>query len=186
LAWSLASDEERNQSVLTPDQCELVAGGQVHHFIHALLRLPVRGRSDPLVLGVWCSQSEATYREVSALWESEERVRTGPHFGWLCNRVPGYPDSLHLKAHVHQQPVGFRPLVELEATDHPLAVDQHRGIEIDRVHRIAEAFWHASPPGSKYATDHIPGTSGFAPDRRDIVRGGIARVFDRLFRRKSP
>jgi hypothetical protein len=144
LPWLLASDEEREQSVLTPDQCELVTQGQVHHFIHALLQIPVHGRSEPFVWGVWCSQSEATYMEVSALWESEERVKIGPHFGWLCSRIPCYPDSMHLKTHVHQRSVGLRPLVELEATDHPLSVDQRTGIEIDRLNRIVEEVLH--PP----------------------------------------
>lgn len=142
LPWLLATEEERSQSVLTSEQCELVAGGMVHHFIHALLEIPVRGRSDPLVWGVWCSQSEATYLEVAALWESDERVKTGPHFGWLCNRIPCYPDSLHLKTHVHQRAVGLRPFVELECTDHPLAVDQRNGIELDRLQKIVEELLH--------------------------------------------
>jgi hypothetical protein len=45
-------------------------------------------------------------------------------FGWLCNRVPGYPDTLLLKARLHVRAYPERPWVELEPTEHPLAVDQ--------------------------------------------------------------
>ena len=58
----------------------------------------------------------------------------------LCNRIPGYPDTWHLRAYVHTQPVGRRPLVELEPTEHPLVSDQKRGINLARVIEIAEAF----------------------------------------------
>jgi hypothetical protein len=118
--------------------------GRVHFFIHALLQIPIRDRPKPFVWGVWCSQSEATYMEVSALWEGDDRVKTGPHFGWLCSRIPCYPDSLHLKTHVHQRAVGLRPLVELEATDHPLAIDQRTGIEVERLVQIVSEIMHPS------------------------------------------
>ena len=37
------------------------------------------------------------------------------------------------------QAVGERPLVELEPTDHPLAVEQHAGITLGRVQRSSVA-----------------------------------------------
>ncbi|WP_308294565.1 hypothetical protein [Streptomyces sp. RKAG290] len=39
--------------------------------------------------------------------------------------------------------MGRRPLIELEPTDHPLAVEQRNGITLDRVREIAEAVQHA-------------------------------------------
>jgi hypothetical protein len=36
--------------------------------------------------------------------------------------------------------VGTRPHIELEPTDHPLAVEQRRGITVARVIEIAEAM----------------------------------------------
>jgi hypothetical protein len=40
------------------------------------------------------------------------------------------------------EPVGQRPLVELEPTDHPLAVEQREGITIARVQEFAELLQH--------------------------------------------
>ncbi|MGV9567688.1 DUF2199 domain-containing protein [Streptomyces sp. NPDC003480] len=58
-----------------------------------------------------------------------------PYFGWLTTDLSVYSTTtLNLKTHVPTRPVGERPRVELEPTDHPLAVEQHTGITraIDR------------------------------------------------------
>ena len=142
--WHEVTAEERELSTLTPDQCELVIDGTLHYFIHALLQIPVFGEKEPFVWGVWCSISESSHLEICAMWDSPERTSIGPHFGWLCNRVPGYPDSLHLKTLVHQRGVGLRPTVELEGTTHPLAVDQRNGISADRLADIVADMNHQS------------------------------------------
>src|SRR5881398_1763911 len=92
--------------------------------------------------GVWCSLSEKSYLEVSDHWEDPARERLGPYFGWLCTKIPGYPDTAFLKTMVHQRAVGVRPWVELERTDHPLAVDQRDGIEEDRLRGIVIGLLH--------------------------------------------
>lgn len=67
-----------------------------------------------------------------------------PFFGWLSTALPLYPETLHLKTHVHTRLVGQRPFIELEPTDHPLAVEQRDGITMERVREIAEALLHQS------------------------------------------
>ncbi|MCI4339810.1 MAG: DUF2199 domain-containing protein, partial [Thermoplasmata archaeon] len=47
-----------------------------------------------------------------------------------CTSLPLYPDTLLLKTHVHTRPIGQRPFVELEPTDHPLSVE--RADRLDR------------------------------------------------------
>ncbi|APZ93323.1 hypothetical protein Fuma_02940 [Fuerstiella marisgermanici] len=56
--------------------------------------------------------------------------------------LPLYPDTFLLKTHVHTRTLGLRPFVELEPTDHPLAVEQREAITMDRVREIAEALLH--------------------------------------------
>lgn len=63
-------------------------------------------------------------------------------FGWLCSALPCYPDTFELKTYVHLQRVPLRPLVELEPTGHPLAVDQREGITEQRARQIVEAVLH--------------------------------------------
>lgn len=54
------------------------------------------------------------------------------------------PSTINLKTNVHTRPIGERPLVELEPTEHPLAVEQRTGITRDRVREIAEALLHGT------------------------------------------
>jgi hypothetical protein len=71
-------------------------------------------------------------------------VRFGPYFGWLCTTIPGYPDTAFLKTMVYQRPVGVRPTVQLEATNHPLAFDQRFGIEEGRLAETVSNLLHRS------------------------------------------
>lgn len=72
------------------------------------------------------------------MWETPGRENEPPMFGWLSTSLPGYPETLSLKTHLYQREVGRRPLIELEPTDHPLAVEQRTGISWVRVQEIAE------------------------------------------------
>lgn len=70
--------------------------------------------------------------------ESEE-----PYFGRLSTDLfLRSPSTINLKTRVHTRPLGHRPFIELEPTDHPLAVHQRTGITMERVRAIAEAVLH--------------------------------------------
>jgi hypothetical protein len=43
---------------------------------------------------------------------------------------------------VHTRAISFRPLIEIEPTEHPLPLEQQDGITMDRVRQIAEAMYH--------------------------------------------
>jgi hypothetical protein len=57
-----------------------------------------------------------------------DRIDLPPMFGWFSNSLPGYPETLNLKCSMYARTGGLRPLIELEATDHPLAIAQREGI----------------------------------------------------------
>jgi len=56
--------------------------------------------------------------------------------------LPLYPSTENLKTRVHLRDNGVRPYIELEATDHPLAVEQRNGIAADRVAEIYAHYEH--------------------------------------------
>lgn len=133
--------EDDPDSELTGDQCIIRAE---HFFVRGIVRLPVAGEDDPFEWGVWVSLSAENFFRMSEAWEREGREDSEPMFGWLSTQLPIYGEStLSLKTMVHTQPVGYRPLIELEATDHPLAVEQRDGITRARVQEIAEAILHS-------------------------------------------
>jgi len=91
---------------------------------------------------LWISASKQNLLRARDLWDDPLRAKEPAYFGWLCNSIPGYPETLDLKTMVHTRPVGQRPLIELEPTEHPLAVEQPRGITLNRVREIAESMYH--------------------------------------------
>ncbi|MFD4658879.1 DUF2199 domain-containing protein [Kitasatospora sp. NPDC058444] len=135
-AWDPALEADPH-SMLSSDQC--VIRGE-HFFVKGLIEIPVLGSEDVFSWGVWVSLSRSNFARAAELWETDGRESEEPYFGWLCTWLPVYePDTINLKTHVRTRPVGQRPSIELEPTDHPLAVEQRTGITRDRVREIAAA-----------------------------------------------
>ncbi|MFI5756478.1 DUF2199 domain-containing protein [Streptomyces sp. NPDC051569] len=130
--------------LLSSDQC--VIKGQ-HYFVKGLIEIPVIGSDDVFSWGVWVSLSRESFARAADLWDTPGRESEKPYFGWLTTELPVYsPSSVNLRTHLHTRPVGERPFIELEPTDHPLAVEQRTGITLERVRGIAETVLH---PGSE-------------------------------------
>ncbi|WP_284746028.1 DUF2199 domain-containing protein [Amycolatopsis sp. RTGN1] len=128
-----------DDSVLEPERC--VIGGE-HYFLRGRLVLPVLDADEDLEWGVWVSVSKDNFFRAEELWDSPDREAEPPYFGWFATELPGYEGTLNLKTHLHTGPVGERPAIELEPTDHPLAVEQRAGITLVRVQAIAEMLLH--------------------------------------------
>lgn len=62
-------------------------------------------------------------------------------FGWLSTSIYCYPEAIDLKTMVHTRSVGMRPYIELEPTQHSLAIEQREGITIERIKQIAEELY---------------------------------------------
>ena len=136
---AVPADEWEERVTLSSDQCILELDG-THYFMRGLLRIPIHGRADELEHGVWMSLSEANFERAGELWETEGRESEPPYVGWLCTQVPGYEDSMYLKARMHTRPVGERPLIEvLEPAEHPLVHDQRAGIDEARLVQVLTA-----------------------------------------------
>jgi hypothetical protein len=137
LQWELLSAAEREKSELTSDQCIIRAQNETHYFVRACLEIPVIGADRPFGWGVWVSLGERSFAEMTDNWHNPQRRELGPYFGWLCAKIPGYPDTAFLKTMVHNREVGLRPIVELEPTDHPLSRHQRAGIPLQEMQNLA-------------------------------------------------
>ena len=123
---------------LDSDLC--VIGGQ-DYFIRCVLNMPIQNSSAVLGWGVWLSQSRANFE----LYADQAAAETIPHritFGYLANRIPGYPDTLSLHANAHWQTDGLRPIVELKETDHPLYRNWAEGISREQAIHFAKRVLH--------------------------------------------
>ncbi len=126
-AQAVPKDEWTARVRLDADVCVV---DDEHYFIRAVLEIPVHDYETPLGIGVWVSQKAENFR---AYVDDFDSTDIGPFFGWLSNEFHfGGDSTLHLKTMAHFQGRGNRPHIELESTDHPLALAQRNGIGIDQ------------------------------------------------------
>jgi hypothetical protein len=131
--WDVPEDKRDTDVFLTSDSC-VIAGR--FFFVRGLLEIPIRDANDFLTWGVWVSLKEENFLIWQDNYETMRRSHIGPFFGWLCTRLPIYPDTMHLKTTVHLRDNQIRPRIELEHTEHSLAVDQRDGISLHRALEI--------------------------------------------------
>ena len=120
---------------LTADEC---IWNEEHFFVRCVLELPFIEGGGCLHFGIWSSLSRASYERFALRWDDEFRSDEPPMFGWLSNSLPEYPETLNIACKVHLRDHGLRPVIELEPTDHLLAVQQREGIS----RSDAEAYAH--------------------------------------------
>ena len=124
---------------LTSDTC--IVDGE-HFFARGCIEIPVHDVDEPFVWGAWVSLSRQSFEEFTSLLNRRKRSQHGPYFGWLSATFKIYPDAENLKTRLHLRDDGIRPYIELEPTDHPLAVEQREGITVQRVAEIYAAYMH--------------------------------------------
>ena len=127
-AWEALSAETKAASNLTTDLCIINAKTEKHYFVRGSLLVPIQGTGETFGWSVWTSLSEKSLDEMAKYWKDPRRTEYGPYFGWLSNSIPAYPETYLLKTSVHVCKIGIRPLMVLEAIEHPLAVQQREGI----------------------------------------------------------
>jgi hypothetical protein len=133
--WGVPEAERASRIELTSDTC--IIDGE-DHFIRGVIELPIHGESRQFGFGVWVSQKKENFRTYV---KNSDSAEIGPFFGWLCTRIAYYPqDTLQLKTRAHFRTGGLRPRIEVEPTDHPLAVDQREGISLARAWEIVHYY----------------------------------------------
>ena len=133
--YDVPERERAARLALTSDTCAL---DDEHFFIRGVIELLIHDSQEAFGFGVWVSLAEKNYDTYLSNFDSDG---IGPFFGWLCTRIDYYSeDTLFLKTRVHFRGGGQRPLVELESTEHPLAVDQGQGINLDKAWDIVHYY----------------------------------------------
>jgi hypothetical protein len=129
-------ENERAERVLLDSDLCIV--DKKHFFIRGCLDIPIIGVKGIFRWLVWVSLSEANFQRTVELWDRVGREFEQPCFGWLGTSIPFYPDTLNLRTNVRTGPVGVRPSVELEPTDHALAREQREGVPLARAEYLSK------------------------------------------------
>lgn len=137
-AHEVSEPEREKRLFLTSDLCVL---DDMHFFVRCVLPIPIRGTNEMFMYGLWSSLSKENFLRYQEFYD-DDMSGWDPMFGWLANRVTGYPDTLSLKLSVQTNGIGKRPSATLEPTDHPLAVEQREGISLERLAEIVSPFIH--------------------------------------------
>ncbi|WP_338752632.1 DUF2199 domain-containing protein [Bacillus sp. FJAT-52991] len=134
--YDIPSEEQESRIEMNEDLCII---DDEYFFIRGCIEIPVIDGESPFIWDVWVSLSEGNFDKTNDYWEVEGREQeVEPMFGWLSTSIPCYPETINLKTMVHTRSVGVRPYIELEPTEHPLAIEQRDGITIERIKQIAE------------------------------------------------
>ncbi|MFI8705965.1 DUF2199 domain-containing protein [Bacillus sp. NPDC077411] len=131
--YNIPENERHQRFEINSDICIM---DEEYYFIRGCIEIPIINNNEVFIWNVWVSLSEESFSKTMELWETEERKTEEPYFGWLSTSIPGYPDTVNLKTHVYIRDIGIRPFIELEPTDHPLAVEQRKGITLERIAEI--------------------------------------------------
>ncbi len=137
--FAVPENERAHRRVAGSDDC--IIDGK-WYFVRGCLEIPVHGAEESFEWGVWVSLSEASYRQWRDCFGQSKRSHIGPFFGWLNTWLKPYPDTVNLKTMAHLRDNGIRPRIELEPTEHPLAVEQREGISPERLAEIYALMMH--------------------------------------------
>lgn len=138
--YSCLSEEDKAKAMLSSDLCVIGHDEGTDRFIRVVLEIPILSIEEPFMWGVWVSLSEQNFERYLETWEAPDE--SDSYFGWFCNRLPYYPDTVNLKTMVHPRSGGRRPYLVLDRDGHPLAEHLHGGISVEQAQEIAEFVAH--------------------------------------------
>ena len=137
--YVIAEEELESRTELNKDFCVI---DNQFFFIRGNIEIPIIDSDEVFVWTVWVSLSETNFLRANDLLLTEGRESEEPYFGWLSTEISIYPTTVNLKTNVHTREVGLVPLIDLEPTDHPLAIEQRTGITMERVKEFAHLIMH--------------------------------------------
>ncbi len=145
--WDVPEALRSRDVHLEDDHC-VVKGTQF--LVRAVIEIPLVDLAHNLNIAVWVSLSEKNFGIWKASRSESKRKHLGPFFGWLCSRLPIYPETALLKAKVQLRDGDALPCIELEPTQHPLAVDQRNGMTLQRAFKLAHDIF-----GKEFFSMHV-------------------------------
>lgn len=126
------------------DFCIITHEDELDRFIRVVMTIPVNDHCDDLDYGFWVSVSETTFKDYQQNYHSEAHEVS--YFGYVCNNLLGYEDTLNVPSTVVTQAGNKRPHVfPHEDFEHPLVHDFYHGISKEEAEsRIEEMIRQTS------------------------------------------
>ena len=111
---------------------------RVNRMVEDILQLSrkVQTQNEPLALDVFLAELRAEFVDTQGLSADIITLAVAPKALVRFDPLHLREVVLNLKTRVHLRDDGMRPLIELEPTDHPLAVEQRAGISLGRMAQL--------------------------------------------------
>jgi hypothetical protein len=150
--YQIPPEERASRAQLSPDQCVI---DNRQFFVRGRIMLLVTDADEAFTWLAWVAVSKESFVHTSANWNVQGRENGPPSFGWLQSVLPYDPSTLNLQARVRTMKVGERAVIDLEESNHPLALEQRDGISSARLHVLVERSMnpgagHAALSGAKH------------------------------------
>ena len=94
----LTPDDKKLLATLSDDFCIIRHEDQTDRFIRGVLHQKINDGCQTLDYGVWVSLSENSFADYVDNYNNEDHKAT--YFGFLCNNLTGYKNTLSIKANV--------------------------------------------------------------------------------------
>ena len=138
--WTVPEEERAARTEVTSDTCII---DDQDFFIRGVIEIPVHDYSEVFGFGAWVSLKRENFHRYLENFDSSD---IGLFFGWMSTSISFYKEeTLLLKTMAHFRGGGLRPRIELEPSDHPMAIDQRTGINLEKAWEIVH-FFDGAPP----------------------------------------
>lgn len=102
-------------------------------FIRGVLPMPVAGLDEPFGIGAWAQVDQPDFIRYTELWDDNGQGSEPPFEGMMANDIDGYPSTSGLMMSIRLKSAESRPDFILTDTNHPLALEQRNGMDIDKL-----------------------------------------------------
>ncbi len=141
--WTQGGAPEPNSALrmdcdfLGEDLC--VIGGR-DFFVRGVMEIPVHGLDESFGIGCWSTLSRKNFEAYVESWDEPSVGLSWP--GWYSTWLAPYPTTINQPCRVESRQKGMRPAISLASHEHPMAIDQRKGISIERLFEIYRANGH--------------------------------------------
>ena len=139
--YFVPQNERKGRTYLTSNTCVI---DDKDFFVKGCLEMPIQDHKGTFIFTAWISLSEGNFNKFQDLLKVQERVQEKPMVGWFSSWIHPFEGTENLKARIHFRNNGIRPYIELEPTEHPLAITQRNGISEDLIAEMYGYYVHGS------------------------------------------
>jgi hypothetical protein len=134
------SEEEREKRVfLTSDTCVI---DEEYFFAKGFLEIPVLNLGETLSFTTWVSLSESNFMIFQESLDEKDASKYGSMFGWFSSNIDIFGECLNLKTNLVLQNNNYKPIIDIEPTEHPLSLAIQNGISKEKLIEIVEYYLH--------------------------------------------